>query len=61
MHGKGFLRFPDEACYNGEWRNGTMHGWGIFKHADGSTQVGGEEYRNITNKTISNPLPKSME
>ena len=40
MEGKGTYKWADGKEYNGEWKNGNMHGIGIYKWADGRIYEG---------------------
>ena len=40
FHGKGVLKFPDGATYNGEWEAGTYHGKGEYVSKDGKKYKG---------------------
>ena len=32
----GIMTFADESSYTGEYKAGFMHGYGLYKYADGS-------------------------
>ena len=39
-HGLGKVTFPNGNEYEGEWKDGEMHGQGIFRWKDGSAYNG---------------------
>lgn len=39
-HGRGILKWPDGAMYDGEWHENTMQGQGTFKHSNGDIHLG---------------------
>ena len=39
-HGKGVQIWPDNAKYDGEWRNDMAEGYGTFNHANGDVYTG---------------------
>ena len=40
MNGEGIYRWVDGTVYNGEWREGKMHGTGTFTLEEGRYYTG---------------------
>jgi hypothetical protein len=40
QEGKGRVQNPDGSVYQGEWKEGKPHGWGVFRAPDGETVEG---------------------
>ena len=48
-HGVGRLTFPDESCYEGQWADDKMSGYGVFFFPDGKIAYEGEWQNNKCN------------
>ena len=54
MNGKGHIVYADGSTYGGDFKNGNLHGLGVFMYPDGAFIEGswenGEFIEDVTDK-----------